>query len=340
MSDKNFMSYGDAETVFAGFSSAIKGVADNVKLNTQDLTTVSRSKNNITMTVESVKKANTAGTWNGNTYTRDNLTYELLTDDGVIINGINVSGNNSGYANFNLGLSVNVGAGRYTLSQQDILNNDACYTTVSTDGSYKAWTSGHHGSESYDTISGICSFILVCHDFDNANPVTVYPMNRISTETDPTFAPYIPSVNARLDAAESGLTNLTNDMEGEWTEISVSDILTADQSVTLDTIQSKAFQRGKRIRTLLYFNDALTFGADGSHVIGTIKTAYKPVYSRYHNCVVNTNTSSGRVFGTATISTFTSGNIILYANKPSGSIGNSSYSWSAGYGVVLEWEIA
>jgi hypothetical protein len=47
--------------------------------------------------------------------------------------------------------------------------------------------------------------------FDN---VTIKPMIRLASVTDPTYTPYIPSVESRIEAVESGLTNVANQIVG------------------------------------------------------------------------------------------------------------------------------
>lgn len=147
------------------------------------------------------------------------------------------------------------------------------------------------------------------------------------------------TVSDEIDTVKSGLTNLQNDVEGEWEELSVSDVLTVDQNLTLDESTSKIYRRGKMIRTLLYFTGTLTFGADGQYTIAVIKTGYRPAYSSHQSAIFN-SASSGRAFGTADYGVYTSGNINLCANKYNTTIGTSGYSWTAGYAVMLIWEIA
>ena len=203
------------------------------------------------------------------------------------------------------------------------------------------WTAYRDEDGSGETIgqfTGTTGFAYI--SVGNGETVSHAIVRPMISDNGGTFEPYHQVIGETLNEVKSGLTDLQNDVEGAWEEITLTDVLTIDQSTALNATNSKVYRRGKHIRTLLDFTGNLTFGADGSHTIVTIKTGYKPVYSHYSNCVVNTSTGSGRVFGTGIIGIFTSGNVNLYANKVNSSIGNSTYSWSAGFAVILEWEIA
>ena len=73
--------------------------------------------NIVPMTLSSIKSANTNGTWNGNAYTYNGITFTVDADDGGNIKSIKVNGNNSGVQfNFTLVDNATILSGMYRLS--------------------------------------------------------------------------------------------------------------------------------------------------------------------------------------------------------------------------------
>lgn len=141
------------------------------------------------------------------------------------------------------------------------------------------------------------------------------------------------------DDVHEAIVELHDDLEGAWEEVNLSSIFTPSQDLTLDTENSKAYRRGKCIRLRLNFTGALSIGASGEKIIGTLSSGNRPKYTKYHQCLVNTNTSTGRTFLTGQIATYNSGNCNLYCNKYSSDLGNNSYSWNANYFITIEYEV-
>lgn len=213
MSTKNFVSYGDAETLFTG----IGAIASNVRLNTQDLTTLSRTKNLLPMTVDGIKEANTTGTWNGNAYTVNGVTYTINTDSNNNVISIGVKGtcsNNTSFYIFKGEYAIN--SNNYTLSIDEDMQ-----------ASQKAFTLLYDTNEQLDIISSQREYPVSITNKVKEGIIflwsgavvdfTISPMLRLATETDTTFVPYIPSVESRiedlesgLDTVKSGLTNVTD----------------------------------------------------------------------------------------------------------------------------------
>lgn len=138
-------------------------------------------KNLLPMTIDGIKALNTTGVWSGNTYTLSNGIFELLTDSANNIIGITCnitgttttllnlySGDCSIYSNciLNGGNSsvafIRLNSGGTII---DSLGTDANIGTLSTTGEIYIALYGSYGG-------------------------TFYPMIRLATVTDPTFAPY------------------------------------------------------------------------------------------------------------------------------------------------------
>lgn len=146
-------------------------------------------KNKLPLTVDGIKAANTTGTWTGNVYALGDLTFEILTDEsGVNVNGIKVSGTNgNSIAYFKVGSFVGDGTSY-------ILNGCPENGSTSTYNAFIEFTSA-----SFDNGSGVtfndsgAGNVYIRINSQYVIPtggLTFYPMIRLSTETDATFAPY------------------------------------------------------------------------------------------------------------------------------------------------------
>ena len=150
-------------------------------------------KNRLPMTVSGIKSANTSGTWNGNTYTYNNVTFTILTDNNNNVTGIKINGTASANIYFYLDLAVtHLQNGSYILSGG--LSN---YLSVV----LRQYNQGGSAINTYSATSPV-SFTLTRQTNDylrsyffiasgvafNNNVFT--PMIRLATETNATFEPY------------------------------------------------------------------------------------------------------------------------------------------------------
>jgi len=147
-------------------------------------------KNQLPMTVEGIKAANTSGTWSGNAYTINGVTFTIQTDDGVNVTGILINGNSTSVIPFILNPSFLLKSDSY------ILNGAPTSSGVET------WRWQVNLGQQLNIDSGNGNSLTVSEDFPNAlsfirvgsgmnlQNVLFQPMIRLATETDPTFAPY------------------------------------------------------------------------------------------------------------------------------------------------------
>lgn len=202
------------EVKIAGELSSIKSglinVVDNVKLNTNDLTTPSRTKNLLPMKLSDIKAANTTGTWSGNSYTINDVTFTVQTDGDGNVTGVIANGTASDIASFVVypttassfngmilnGCPVNGSATSYKIQLYDA-NAQMGYDDLGAGVTINA----SNGS-SVRVLLGVANGC-------NADNVVFYPMLRLATE-NATFAPYIQSVESRLKALEMALAQIAN----------------------------------------------------------------------------------------------------------------------------------
>ena len=196
----------------ASVASALNEVSSNlIGLDVALSVPENTGKNLITMTLSEIKSSNTNGTWADNVYTLDGLVFTVLTDS--VGNVIGVKANGTAPANdiyFTLGHISFVKDTSYRMTSG---------TTGSTAETYRIWAYsstafpvGHRLSTDSNCgenvardarANEICPIAFMIMSGYAPNNVIVYPMVRYATITDSTFAPYIPSVETRLDSIEA-----------------------------------------------------------------------------------------------------------------------------------------
>ena len=148
-------------------------------------------KNKLPMTVDSLKALNTDGTWSGNSYTINGITFAIQADNANNVLSIRLTGT-SGGGNTYFSLpkpELNV---EYIMNGCPSDANDRCRLQ---------WYYYSGGETINDFGNGTDAFtptntsqysdlrISVYSTFTNAD-LTFHPMIRLATETDATFAPY------------------------------------------------------------------------------------------------------------------------------------------------------
>ena len=156
-------------------------------------------KNKLPMTLAGIKSANTSGTWSGNAYTVNGVTFTINTDSDDNVLGI--TANNKASSTAILILAENFSA----FSADVILNGCPSGGSNST---YRVDYNGGTGADmgSSVTITAGTSFtnarIRIASGYSASN-VKFYPMIRLATVTDTTFAPYsnICPISGRTEAS-------------------------------------------------------------------------------------------------------------------------------------------
>ena len=149
-------------------------------------------KNKLPMTVDGIKAANTGGTWSGNSYAINGVTFTVLTDSDGNVTGIKVNGTNSGstYIQFIIRMSCPIGS--YILN--GCPSDGGAYTyflqarSYTPDFDVKDYGNGVTMTVA-ENLPSLDVRIIVMGNASLVNKM-FYPMIRLATETDPTFAPY------------------------------------------------------------------------------------------------------------------------------------------------------
>lgn len=160
-------------------------------------------KNVLLMTIDRLKKSNTTGTWAGNVYTVGYNTYTVSVDDNGVVTSI--EGTSTNIDSSAIKLDFDLKAGSYILSSGFVELFGANDTFLQKDGVTIA--RGNNSSPGQNFTLSEDSELTWFFRVTNITK-TSYPMIRPAFITDSTFAPYIPSVESRIEGLESGLTNL------------------------------------------------------------------------------------------------------------------------------------
>ena len=149
-------------------------------------------KNKLVTDISWMKSNNTGGTWSGNTYSHRNVDITILTDVANNIIGIKAVGTANALHVFNIGLVQGTGE-NYVLNGCPANGSNRTYQLQIynvTDAKYFA--DGDYGNGfTFLAESGKTYRVdLVMRQNTGAPSNNFLPMIRLSTETDPTFAPY------------------------------------------------------------------------------------------------------------------------------------------------------
>ena len=148
-------------------------------------------KNKLPMTVSAIKAANTLGTWSDNAYTLNGVTFTILTDSADNVTGIKANGTASAATYFTIYSSSNTGE----YFQNKILSgcptggSGEKYSLLASD-TVSVVLRDYGSGVTITNDTGVLRFQIQISSGYAANNVAFYPMVRLSTESDASFAPY------------------------------------------------------------------------------------------------------------------------------------------------------
>lgn len=241
MSDKNFMSYGDAETVFTGFANAIKKVNGRLT-NVTDAIGWNNHKNLLPLTLSSIKKIS-GGVWSGNSVLINGITYTINENDDGSISSITATGTASDNSRLNLLYNVdNIYGGMILscLSQSGSPDTfRACLQQVSSPYTELANDTGNGSYISNNTSKKIQLWIVIKSGYEiPSGGLTFYPMIRNASENSD-YEPYHPVLGPAVNDHEERI----EDLESGLTKQAVT--LTADSGITV--VLNNSYIENKRL---------------------------------------------------------------------------------------------
>ena len=151
-------------------------------------------KNLLPMTVSGIKALNTSGVWNGNVYTINNTTIEILSDGtNVNVHGFKVN-TLSGGASANVDFMIYADLRDSVLSGTRVTLNGCPYGGGASSYRLYVWNVGfdNGGSITNNVPDSTCQCgINIASGYAIASEgLLFYPMVRLATVTDATYAPY------------------------------------------------------------------------------------------------------------------------------------------------------
>jgi hypothetical protein len=170
-------------------------------------------KNQLPMTVDGIKAANTSGTWSGNVYTINDGTITIKTDNDGNVTGILANGTFSSIVDFKI--NSNIPSGSYKMNgcpSGGAANKYFLYAVVDNivSSAYRDYGSGVNLNANKG-ITQVSVYIL-SGTLDN---LLFQPMIRLATETDSTFEPYTPSNDLTKDLGQEVFGASYNPVSGE-----------------------------------------------------------------------------------------------------------------------------
>ena len=218
-------------------------------------------KNKLPLVLADIKAANINGTWSGDTYTVNGVSFEVDSDDDgniISIKGVRGSGSSSGA----ISIPFELEAGYYVMSSgftEIVYTND---TFIAKDNVVIARGNSNSPGTSFvlsETSNVIWTFRIT------TKSETCYPMIRLATESDSTFTPY--SNICSLSGWDSGEITVCDDIQNP----------TQTETYTLD------------------FPSAI-YGAEWDVVHGSVNNTYGVVVIDGSTNVVSNGAVSGNVY--------------------------------------------
>ena len=213
----------------ASVGSAISGVNSNFIGLDVDINAPDR-KNLLPMTLEGIKAINSGGTWTDNVFVYKGVTYTVNLDASGNVTSITAEGTADAS-----GSTCALCSQSTSYIRQELNGKTLTYSGCPSGGSEQTYnlygwkvTTGETGIR--DTGNGVTFNAINMNSSFNfaviigasyaipSGGLTFYPMLRLSTISDSTFAPYIPSVESRIEAVESASgVYVTADKSYEYT---------------------------------------------------------------------------------------------------------------------------
>lgn len=196
-------------------------------------------KNQLPLTVDGIKAANSGATWTGNSATINGVTFTIQTDDDddENITGIKVNGTASADTYFTLAENISNHDNHFDgmilngcPTGGDFNKYALLFTNVTVTAVYDF---GGGVTINNDTTGEYQVQIKVAND-QNVSNLMFYPMIRLATETDPTFKPYNP--NSHIITISLGQTVYCGEIDLVTGHGWLTKVIKSITSATLDQI--------------------------------------------------------------------------------------------------------
>ena len=146
-------------------------------------------KNKAPYTLANLITSNTSGTWNSNVYTLNGVEFTVYTDDGGNVIAIKANGQNNGNQSLFILYFTLKDSNTYIVSGCPSGGASSTYEVYANLGNGSVYDKGS-GAETTAVANYNGYVSIAIRAGYNAQNLMFYPMLRLSTESDPTFAPY------------------------------------------------------------------------------------------------------------------------------------------------------
>lgn len=239
---------------------------------------VANRKNLLPMKVSTIKSINTSGTWSGDTYTLNGMTFTVTGDADDNLTSVTLNDKATANCYFMLNTAV-------------VFDVDS-FNSYTPSNKYKAITGTGSGGDvnSYSVVyqaSNHETYIRVAANYTSDN-IALTPMITELWVTDPTFAPYIPSVDSRIEGLESGLDDAQSDLTNLIANINQLKVQEFD-------IASQASKKIKVNGTAIIFSDrgALIIKGPNNRGVQTISSSAATVTDVNQSSFTITSSTGG-----------------------------------------------
>lgn len=156
-------------------------------------------KNLIPLSLANFKTYSTDGTWASNVYSVNGIDFTVNTDASGVVTSISASGTASATAMIELRMDVKNGA--YTLNGCPSGGSAGYFLQIYKSGVIDVKDRGDGAAVNLASDANVRVGLAVGEGLE-VTDLTFYPMLRDARISDPTFAPYIPSVESRIESVE------------------------------------------------------------------------------------------------------------------------------------------
>lgn len=176
-------------------------------------------KNKLPLVLSTIKSANTSGTWSGNMYTYNGITFTVTTDTDGNVTGISISGTASSEAVLNLTPEEYHTLDYYGIATSGEFKLSGCPSGGST-AKYALQMRSGNSVNIVDTGAGVLFtanatstyyFRVIIANGQSGAGLNFYPMICLSTVADSTFAPY--SNECPISGWDNAIVTDTDDVD-------------------------------------------------------------------------------------------------------------------------------
>lgn len=143
----------------------------------------------------------------------------------------------------------------------------------------------------------------------------------------------ISELNTNLDSAKNDISSLNSNLT--QVGLNFDDVFITKSGFSINN--ALIYKKGNKVKAILKFNNSTTTDSVGRIFPITIQEKYRPKSLQQTCTSLYNSSSSGNINKPCTILINTNGEVIVYTDSESKTIGSTTHSWSTAF--TLEWDI-